>query len=130
MKGGTKCLNIKKGRKYTLSTLEISLFLMSKMIETMQVNKEKMDESTRGDFSTAIELEDYLVRKSLSFREAHKLVSKIVLYCLENNNHLENLILSELKAFRKSFDERTLKILKRQSAVEAKNSYGGTSLKR
>lgn len=130
MKGGTKCLNIKKGRKYLLSTLEISLFLMSKMIETMQVNKEKMDESTRGDFSTAIELEDYLVRKSLSFREAHKLVSKIVLYCLENNNHLENLILSELKAFRKSFDERTLKILKRQSAVEAKNSYGGTSLKR
>lgn len=130
MKGGTKCLNIKKGRKYTLSTLEISLFLMSKMIETMQVNKEKMDESTRGDFSTAIELEDYLVRKSLSFREAHKLVSKIVLYCLENNNHLENLVLSELKAFRKSFDERTLKILKRQSAVEAKNSYGGTSLKR
>jgi argininosuccinate lyase len=130
LKGGTKCLNIKKGRKYTLSTLEISLFLMSKMIETMQVNKEKMDESTRGDFSTAIELEDYLVRKSLSFREAHKLVSKIVLYCLENNNHLENLVLSELKAFRKSFDERTLKILKRQSAVEAKNSYGGTSLKR
>jgi argininosuccinate lyase len=130
VKGGTKCLNIKKGRKYTLSTLEISLFLMSKMIETMQVNKEKMDESTRGDFSTAIELEDYLVRKSLSFREAHKLVSKIVLYCLENNNHLENLVLSELKAFRKSFDERTLKILKRQSAVEAKNSYGGTSLKR
>lgn len=123
-------MNIKKGRKYTLSTLEISLFLMSKMIETMQVNKEKMDESTRGDFSTAIELEDYLVRKSLSFREAHKLVSKIVLYCLENNNHLENLVLSELKAFRKSFDERTLKILKRQSAVEAKNSYGGTSLKR
>lgn len=130
MKGRTKCLNIKKGRKYTLSTLEISLFSMSKMIETMQVNKEKMDESTKGDFSTAIELEDYLVRKSLSFREAHKLVSKIVLYCLENNNHLGNLVLSELKAFRKSFDERTSKILKRQSAVEAKNSYGGTSLKR
>ena len=89
----------------------------------MQVNKEKMEESTKGDFSTATELEDYLVRKGLSFREAHKLVSKIVLYCLENNNHLENLVLSELKAFRKSFDERTLKILNPQSAVEAKDSF-------
>ena len=130
MKGGTKCLNFKKGRKYTLSSLEISLFLMSKMIETMQVNKEKMEESTKGDSSTATELAGYLVKKGLSFREAHKLVGKIVLYCLENNNHLENLVLSELKAFHKSFDERTLKILTPQFAVEAKDSFGGTSLKR
>ena len=114
----------------TVSTLETSLFLMSKMIETMQVNKEKMETSTKGDFSTATELADYLVKKGLSFREAHKLVGKIVLYCLENNNHLENLALSELKAFHKSFDESTLKILTPQAAVKAKDSYGGTSLKR
>jgi argininosuccinate lyase len=114
----------------TVSTLESSLFLMSKMIETMQINKEKMEKGTKDDFSTATELADYLVKKGLSFREAHKLVGKIILYCLENNNHLENLALSELKAFHKSFDERTLKILKPQAAVKAKDSYGGTSLKR
>jgi argininosuccinate lyase len=100
------------------------------MIETMQINKEKMEKGTKDDFSTATELADYLVKKGLSFREAHKLVGKIVLYCLENNNHLENLALSELKAFHKSFDERTLKILTPQAAVKAKDSYGGTSLKR
>lgn len=114
----------------TVSTLESSLFLMSKMIETMQINKEKMEKGTKDDFSTATELADYLVKKGLSFREAHKLVGKIVLYCLENNNHLENLALSELKAFHKSFDESTLKILTPQAAVKAKDSYGGTSLKR
>jgi argininosuccinate lyase len=114
----------------TVSTLESSLFLMSKMIETMQINKEKMEKGTKDDFSTATELADYLVKKGLSFREAHKLVGKIVLYCLENNNHLENLALSELKAFHKSFDEKTLKILTPQAAVKAKDSYGGTSLKR
>jgi len=70
------------------------------------------------------------VKKGLSFREAHRLVGKIVLYCLENNNHLENLALSELKAFHKSFDERTVNILKPQASVKVKNSYGGTSLKR
>jgi argininosuccinate lyase len=114
----------------TVSTLENSLFLMGKMIETMQINKEKMEKGTKDDFSTATELADYLVKKGLSFREAHKLVGKIVLYCLENNNHLENLALSELKAFHKSFDESTLKILTPQAAVKAKDSYGGTSLKR
>ena len=114
----------------TVSTLESSLLLMSKIIETMHVDKEKMEEGTKGDFSTATELADYLVKKGLSFREAHKLIGKIVLYCLENKKNLEDLTLTELKLFNKSFDKKTLEILKPQSAVEAKDSYGGTSLKR
>ena len=114
----------------TVSTLDTSLFLMRKMIETIQVNKEKMEKSTKGDFSTATELADYLVKKDLSFREAHKLIGKIVLYCLGNKKPLEGLTLSELKSFNKSFDKKTLDILKTHSAVEAKDSYGGTSLKR
>ena len=113
----------------TISTLERSLFLMSKMIETMQVNKEKMEEGTKGDFSTATELADYLVKKGLSFREAHKLVGKIVLYCLENKKILEDLTLTELDFFHKDFNEDILKVLKPVSAVEAKDSYGETSLK-
>jgi len=114
----------------TASTLEKSLFLMSKMIETMQVNKEKIEKSTKGDFSTATELADYLVKKSLSFREAHKLVGGMVIYCLENKKNLEDLTLSELNSFHKNFNEDALKILKPVSAVKAKDSYGGTSLKR
>jgi len=113
----------------TVSTLEKSLFLMSKMIETMQVNKEKMETSTKGDFSTATELADYLVKKGLSFREAHKLVGNIVIYCLENKKILEDLTLSELNFFHKDFNKDVLKILKPQSAIDAKDSYGGTSLK-
>ena len=114
----------------TVSTLETSLFLMSKMIETMQVNKKKMEEGTKGDFSTATELADYLVKKGLSFREAHKLVGGMVIYCLENKKNLEDLTLAELKSFHKNFSEKALEILKPQSAVEAKDSYGGTSLKK
>ncbi len=114
----------------TVSTLESSLFLMSKMIETMQVNKKKMEASTKGDFSTATELADYLVKKGLSFREAHKLVGGIVIYCLENKKILEDLTLTELNSFHKYFNEDALKILKPVSTIEAKGSYGGTSLER
>jgi argininosuccinate lyase len=103
---------------------------MSKMIETMQINKEKMEKGTKGDFSTATELADYLVKKGLSFREAHKLVGNIVIYCLENKKILEDLTLSVLKTFHKNFDKKALEILKPQSAIEVKDSYGGTSLKR
>ncbi len=96
----------------TVSTLNTSLFLMSKMIETMQINKEKMEKGTKGDFSTATELADYLVKKGLSFREAHKLVGNIVIYCLENKKILEDLTLSELNSFHGDFNKDTLKILK------------------
>jgi len=114
----------------TVSTLEKCLFLKSKIIETMQVDKEKMETSTKSDFSTATELADYLVKKGLSFREAHKLVGKMVLYCLENKKYLENLTLTELKSFHKNFDEKTLIILRPQAAVDVKDSPGGTSLER
>jgi len=114
----------------TVSTLETSLSLMSKMIETMQINKEQMERSTKGDFSTATELADYLVKKGLIFREAHKLVGSIVIYCLENKKNLEDLTLSELKSFHKNFNKKALEILKPQTAIDAKDSVGGTSLKR
>ena len=114
----------------TISTLKTSLFLMSKMIETMQVNKEKMETSTKGDFSTTTELADYLVKKGFSFREAHKLVGSMVIYCLQSKKTLEDLSLSELKSFHKNFNKKALEILKPHSAIEAKDSYGGTSLKK
>ena len=100
------------------------------MIETMQVNKEKMETSTKGDFSPATELADYLAKKGLSFRESHKLVGSMVIYCLENKKILEDLTLSVLKTFHKNFDKKALEILKPHSAIEVKDSYGGTSLKR
>jgi argininosuccinate lyase len=54
----------------------------------------------------------------------------MVIYCLENKKNLEDLTLSELKSFHKNLNEKTLQKLKPQSAVEAKDSFGGTSLKR
>jgi len=114
----------------TASTLEKSLFLMGKMIETMQINKERIEGATKGDFSTATELADYLVRKGLSFREAHKLVGQIVLYCLRKNKTLEELTLLELNSFHPDFHLDVLKKLEPAEAIKVKNSYGGTSLKR
>jgi len=102
---------------------------MSKMIETMQVNKEKMETSTRGDFSTATELADYLVRKGLSFREAHKIVGEIVLYCIKNKKNLSQLNLQEFKLFHKIFDEKVTRLVNPVAAANAKTSYGGTSFK-
>lgn len=114
----------------TVSTLERSLFLMSQMIKTLTVNRKNMIAALEGDFSNATEIADYLVRKGLSFREAHKVVGEIVLYCINNKKNLNQLNIQEFKLFHKNFSEKALEILKPQFAVKAKDSYGGTSLKR
>ena len=111
----------------TAKTIKESVSLMSKMIKTMQVNKIKMEESMLNDFSTTTEMADYLVKKGISFRDAHRLVGKAVLYCLKNKKFLEDLTLAELKSVHKCFQKDVLEIIKFKSAIEAKNSIGGTS---
>jgi len=71
-----------------------------------------------------------LVRKGLSFREAHKIIGEIVLYCIKNKKNLNQLKIQEFKLFHKIFEEKVTELLNPHAAVNAKTSYGGTSLKR
>ena len=112
----------------TVGTIKKSLFLMSQMIKTLKVYKKKMFASLQGDFSTATELADYLVRKGLSFREAHKIVGEIVLYCIKNKKNLNQLKLQEFKLFHGIFNDKVIKLSDSIATANAKTSYGGTSL--
>jgi len=114
----------------SIETIKKSLFLMGQMIKTLTVNKNNMNAGLTGDFSTATEIADYLVRKELSFREAHKIVGEIVLYCINNKKSLSQLNLQEFKSFHKIFDEKVIQLLDPMAAANAKTSYGGTSLDR
>jgi len=112
----------------SMETIKQSLFLMSQMIKTSSVNRSNMRRGLEGDFSTATELADYLVRKGLSFREAHKIVGEIVLYCINNKKSLSQLNLQEFKLFNEIFEKEVIKLSDPLAAANTKNSYGGTSL--
>ena len=112
----------------SVETIKKSLFLMGQMIKTISINQKNMMASLQGDFSTATELADYLVRKGMSFREAHKIVGKIILYCINNKKNLNQLKLQEFKLFHKIFDKEVIELSDPLAAANAKSSYGGTSL--
>jgi argininosuccinate lyase len=62
-----------------IDTTSTSLFLITKVIKTMHINKDTMRASTLEDFSTATELADVLVKeKRIPFRTAHQIVSTAV----------------------------------------------------
>jgi len=114
----------------SVEVLKNSLVIMAGMLRTLQVKPESMRKNLEGDFSNATELADYLVRKGLSFREAHQVVGKIVLYCIDQKKYLEHLDLKELKKFQNLFEEDILALLSPEAVVNSKKSYGGTSLDR
>lgn len=108
----------------TVKIIKSVLSILAKMILSMKIKKQRMLSATTGDFSTATELANYLVKKGLPFRNAHQTVGKICLL----GKPLEEFTLKELQQFSSVFEEDVLKILTPQQAVKIKSSYGGTGI--
>ncbi|MFD2705296.1 argininosuccinate lyase [Salibacterium lacus] len=116
----------KEGMFDTVTTLEGSLKIFSGMIETMNVNTGVMEKETHSDFSNATELADYLAAKGLPFREAHEVVGKLVLKCIEKGMYLLDLSMEEYKTASTLFEEDIYEVLKPSTVVARRNSAGGT----
>jgi argininosuccinate lyase len=114
----------------TIEVVKNSLIIMSGIIGSFQINPKNIERSLKEDFSSATELADYLVKKGIPFREAHEVVGKIVLYCIDHKKNLEQLNLAELQHFQPLFEEDILNLLSPEAVVNSKKSYGGTALAR
>jgi len=117
----------KEGMFDTVRTMQGALQLFAPMIATMKVNKDRMRQAVNQDFSNATDIADFLVGKGLPFRQAHEVIGKTVLYCIENNKYLLDLTLDEFKQFSELFDDRIFAILQPEAVVDARDVYGGTA---
>ncbi|MEW6187776.1 MAG: argininosuccinate lyase [Thermodesulfobacteriota bacterium] len=88
---------------------------------------EVMLKAAETGFLLATDLADYLVRKGLDFRTAHGVVGGLVAYALKKGLELRDVSLEELKGFHPVFNEDIREVLTLDSAMEQRNSWGGTS---
>ncbi len=116
----------KEGMFDTVHTMIGSLKIFAGMIETMTVKTDVMEEAVNQDFSNATELADYLAAKGIPFREAHEIVGKLVLYCINKNCYLLDLSLEEFKDACGEISDDVYAVLSPTEAVRRRNSYGGT----
>ncbi|SEN46764.1 argininosuccinate lyase [Lihuaxuella thermophila] len=117
----------KEGVFDTVKTLTGALSIMAPMLQTMKVNKEQMKKNAESGFSNATDLADYLVNKGLSFREAHEVVGKLVLYCIEQDKYLAGCTLDEFQRFSKLIEQDVYDKIACEQVVEARISLGGTA---
>lgn len=116
----------KEGMFDTAETITIAIDILAGMINTMTVNDKHMAESTEKDFSNATELADYLASKGLPFREAHEIVGKLVLECTKAGYYLQDVSLESYQEISNLIEEDIYETLKSHTAVERRNSLGGT----
>lgn len=117
----------KEGMFDTVATLHGALALLTPMMETMQVRKERMRQAVTNDFANATDLADYLAAKGLPFRQAHEVVGKAVLYCIQNGKYLLDCSLEEFKSFSPLVEEDIYNRLDVDTVVNARNVLGGTA---
>jgi argininosuccinate lyase len=86
-----------------------------------------MAQALQGDFSNATDLADALVRKGLSFRDAHEVSGKIVRDCLQRKIGLEDLSLEELKSYDPRLTQSDHASLAPLAVLSARTTRGGTS---
>ena len=56
-----------------------------------------METSAKNGFTNATDAADYLVNHGVPFRDAHGIIGRLVLYCIEKNCAIDDLSLSELR---------------------------------
>jgi len=117
----------KEGMFDTVETLQGALKLFASMIATMKVNSGQMRDAVNKDFSNATDIADFLANKGMPFRQAHEVIGKTVLYCIQNNKFLLDLTLEEFKQFSSLFDGSIYDVLQPEAVVNARNVYGGTA---
>jgi argininosuccinate lyase len=111
-----------------IDNYKISISVMTKMIETMEFNEEQMYAATQEGFLNATDLADYLVGFDIPFRDAHEIVGKLVAHCIDIGKTLEELPIENFKEYVDMVDESVYQILKIESCVESKKSFGSTNL--
>ncbi len=116
----------KEGLFDAIHTIKGSLRIFEGMISTMQVNKERLNETVHKDFSNATELADYLVEQNIPFREAHEIVGKIVLWCIQNGNYLLDVPLEQYQSYNERIQENVYDYLKPENCLNRRKSYGST----
>ena len=107
-----------------MDTAKGCLALFNGMLATMRFNKEKMHDSANKGFTNATDAADYLVNHGVPFRDAHGIVGRIVLYCLDKKIAIDDMSLDELKAICPVFEEDIYEAISMETCVNKRLTVG------
>ena len=105
-------------------TVKGCLALFNGMLKTITFHPEVMEKSAKNGFTNATDAADYLVNHGVPFRDAHGIVGRLVLYCIDKGISLDDMSLEEYKAISPVFEEDIYDAISLKTCIEKRNTIG------
>ena len=107
-----------------IKTVKDSLELFDGMLKTIRFNSDIMAKSAMKGFTNATDAADYLVNKGVPFRDAHGIIGRLVLYCIDKGKAIDELSISELKEISPVFEADVFDAISLKTCVEKRLTVG------
>jgi argininosuccinate lyase len=121
----------KEGVFDSVATAEISLDIITAVMDTLIINTDRMEAACKVGHLSATDLADYLVQKAnIPFRTAYYITKDVVAAANSLKKDISELNIEQIRGANenlKDIDEEIVKYLDLRNSMNARNSYGGTS---
>ncbi len=107
-----------------MDTVADCLVLYTGMLKSLSFRKDVMEASATRGFTNATDAADYLVNHGVPFRDAHGIIGRLVLYCIEKKCSIDDVPLDKLKEFSEKFDEDIYDAISLKSCVDRRLTAG------
>ena len=112
-----------------IDTVQHCLALFTGMLKTMRFKKDRMENSAKHGFTNATDAADYLVNHGVAFRDAHGIVGRLVLLCIEKGIALDELPLEEYQKISPAFQEDIYEAISLGTCVNKRVTTGAPGKK-
>lgn len=112
-----------------IDTVKDCLTLFQGMLATMKFQEQRMKESAVNGFTNATDAADYLVLKGVPFRDAHGIIGRLVLYCIQKGCSIDELSIEELKQISPVFEADVYEAISLKTCVEKRLTIGAPGQK-
>jgi len=124
----------KEGVFDSVKTIEISLDIITAVMDTLIINTDKMEDACKVGHLSATDLADYLVQKAnMPFRTAYYITKDVVAMANKLNKDMSELTIDEIRDASPellNINQEIVEYLNLRNSMNARTSFGGTSTQR
>lgn len=111
----------------SIETLEVLLPAFTGMIATLRFHTERMAELAPQGFSLATDVAEWLVKRHVTFRDAHEITGSLVKYAEDHGLDLHEVDDAALQSISVHLVPEVREVLTIRGSVESRDGQGGTA---
>ena len=112
-----------------IDTVKGMLEIFIALFKNITVKRQAIAARLQDESLFSVDIVEYLIKKGVSYRQAHDIVGRMVKDCLDKGKNISSLTSLELRKYSPRLEADVKNILNAWASVNLKTSYGGTAPK-